>query len=137
MKKNKYIFYYYQKNNRTAAYLVIRLSKNGIRGYICDYAAEESRFFEDILKFVIRKKYLDVISIYNLNLPPDIAEILTRTGFRSKGILRRFEKKIIGEWPLMIRPVKKDISATDWLIENLDVRHMGSWDIKEICSDSS
>jgi hypothetical protein len=136
-KRNRYLFFYYQKNGRTFAYLVTRLAAKSRRGYICDYAADSIHYIEDILKCIIDKNFFDVLSIYNLNLSPEITDILSKTGFRDKGILRRLEKKIIGEWPLMIRPVRKDLSERDWLIDGIDVRQTGNWDIKEICSDSS
>jgi hypothetical protein len=135
--RNKYVFYYFQNDGKIAAYIVIRLSKNGCRGYICDYAAEETRLIEDILTFVIREKHFDVISIYNLNLSCELYGILIKTGFRDKSLLRRIEKKVTGEWPLLVRPVKRAIAETDWLIGDIDLRSIGSWEIKEICSDSS
>jgi hypothetical protein len=136
-KRNRYAFYYYQNNGKIAAYIVIRQSQNGRRGYICDYAAHENRLIEDLLTFIIKKKHFDVISIYQLNLCSELYGFLLKTGFSDKGLLRRIEKKIIGEWPLLVRPVKRTVTETDWLIEGLDVRRTEHWEIKEICSDSS
>jgi hypothetical protein len=135
--KNRYVFYYYQNEFKTAAYIVIRQSQNGRRGYICDYGAAEYQYMEDILKFIIRKKHFDVISMYRLNLCSELYGILAKKGFSDKGLLRRIEKKIIGEWPLLVRPVKRSMAETDWLVEGLDIRRSEIWEIKEISSDSS
>jgi hypothetical protein len=75
--------------------------------------------------------------MYRLNLCSELYGILAKKGFSDKGLLRRIEKKIIGEWPLLVRPVKRSMAETDWLVEGLDIRRSEIWEIKEISSDSS
>jgi hypothetical protein len=136
-RRNKYVFYYRTAHDRIAAFLVIRVSPNGLRGYICDWAAKDNRDLAEILVFAVREKHFDVLSIYDLNLPPDLLEVLASAGFRRNGMLRRIERRRTGEWPLFIRPVQMAVSETDWLISGLDARSPETWEIKEICSDSA
>jgi hypothetical protein len=43
----------------------------------------------------------------------------------------------MGFMPLLVRPVKRSMAETDWLVEGLDIRRSEIWEIKEISSDSS
>jgi len=136
-KRNKYLFYYFKDNNIIKSYIVIRLSQNNRRGYICDYAADDERYFEIILDFIIKMKRLDIISIYNFSLTDNFSRILKNLSFRENSLIRLIEKRLNGEWPLLIRPVNKDFSESDLNIEGTDIRKAGNWEIKEICSDAA
>jgi hypothetical protein len=136
-KRKKYIFYYYKDNNSINSYIVMRLSPNNRRGYICDYASDDNKFLEEIIKFIIRMKHLDVISIYRYSLTDNFLRILNRLRFQKNSFIRLIEKRLTGEWPLLIRPVKNDFSDSDLHIAGLDIRKIENWEIKEICSDAA
>jgi len=135
--RNSYVFYYYKERQTIDSFIVVRLSRNGRRGYICDYGAIDNHSFNKILKFIIKKKHFDVLSIYNLNIPPHLYKIFSSAGFREKNILRSIEQKINGVWPILIRPVNRNVNEADWFTGGIDLRQKDSWVLKEICSDSS
>jgi hypothetical protein len=136
-KRNKYFFYYFKDNGIVKCYIVIRLSQNNRRGYICDYAADDDRYLETILNFIIKMKHLDILSIYNFSLTDNFSRILKNLRFRENSLIRVIEKRLNGEWPLLIRPVNKDFAESDLNIEGTDIRKAGNWEIKEICSDAA
>jgi hypothetical protein len=136
-KRNKYLFYYFKDNNIVKGYIVLRLSENNRRGYICDYASDNERFLETILDFIIKMKHIDVISIYNFSLSNNFSRILNNLRFRNNSLIRLIEKQLNGEWPLLIRPVNKDFNESDLNIAGADIRKPENWEIKEISSDAA
>jgi len=135
-KLKKYMFYYCSKEHTTAAYMVVRLSPNGHRGYIIDEAFCDERAMESMLRVALEHKHFDVFSIYDLRLDKDIVQSLKGLGFRAGGLMRLFEKRTRGEWPLLVRPVKQEYSEDDWFVKGMDVRQAENWHIREICSDN-
>jgi len=77
-----------------------------------------------------------MLSIYHFSVSEEFREKLTYIGFRTSGLARRIERKKTGELPVLIRPVRKSYTETDWKIEGLDIRKITSWQMTEICSDS-
>lgn len=134
-KLRNYVFYYQRENSMTTGYLVIRLSPSGHRGYIIDYGASDNESMEKMLRFLVKIRHFDVLSILNLNLPDDFLQILKRAGFKAGGLMKMVKKKTRGEWPLLVRPVRQDYGEDEWFIGGLDIRQNETWKIKEICSD--
>ena len=58
-------------------------------------------------------------------------------GFKKISLFRIIEKRIKGELPLLIRPVKHNYSDSEFFVEGLDLRKIENWHIKGICSDDS
>jgi hypothetical protein len=135
-KRKKYMFYYCRKEHTTVAYMVIRLSPNGHRGYIIDEASCDDTSMESMLRVALEHEHFDVLSIYDLRLDKDIVQCLKGLGFRAGGLMRLFEKRTRGEWPLLVRPVKQEYVEDDWFLNGLDVRQAENWHIREVCSDN-
>jgi len=133
--RRKYAFYYYRRNNVVDGYVVINVSANNKRGFISDYSVADPVAIEKIMEFILKKKHFDIISIYSYSLNDDLLKILRKRHFKTKSLTRTIEKRKDGEWPLFIRPVKRNYAETDCFINGLDIRKIESWAIKEICSD--
>ena len=136
-KKIKYVFYFYKENGKISGYIVIRATANNRRGYIIDYAAEDSIKLEKLFKLAIKTNHFDIISIYNYSLTTGILNLLKKLNFKTNSIVQLIEKNVEGEWPLLVRPVQKKIIGTEFFVEGLDIRKIQNWSIKEICSDGS
>lgn len=133
--RKKYIFYYYKVDDIISAYVVLNLSKNNRRGYITDFAAQDISVLDKILDFIVESRHFDILSIYTYSLNDSLLQKFKRFKFKKNSITRKLEKKKNGEIPLFIRPVKRNFSEDDFSINNLDVRRIDSWSIKEIFSD--
>ena len=136
-KHNKYIFLYRIKNAVITGYVVIQVSPNNRRGYIVDYAQGDEISIENILKFIIKARFFDVLSIYHFSLTDSIKHKVQDLGFKKVGLFRVIERRVKGELPLLIRPVKHNYSDNDFFVEGLDLRKIENWHIKGICSDDS
>ncbi len=134
-KMNRYIFYYHRQNNITTGYIVIRLAKHNRRGYILDYAADDSAIIEKILAFIVKIKQFDIVSIYNYSFDNNLSQVFENLRFKTNSLVRKIERKLQGEWPILVRPVKRNYTESDCFIEGLDIRRIESWSIKAICSD--
>jgi len=86
---------------------------------------------------VLEKSHFDVLSVYRFSLGPDQARSFSALGFKTNGWLQQIEKKVKGDLPLLVRPVKKKFEAEDLFIEGLDIRKPENWMIKGICSDAA
>jgi len=136
-KHNKYIFLYRKINEVVAGYIVVRVSPNNRRGYIVDYAQEDETSIERILKFIIKARCFDVLSIYHFSLIDTIKHQVQDLGFKNVSLFRAIERRVNGELPLLIRPVKHNYSESDFFVEGLDLREIKNWHIKGICSDDA
>jgi hypothetical protein len=136
-KHNKYVFLYRTKNEVITGYVIIRVSPNNRRGYIVDYAQEDETSIEKILKFIIKARYFDVLSIYHFSLTDDIKHKIQDVRFKKVSLFRIIERRVHGELPLLIRPVKQNYSDSDFFVEGLDLRKIENWNIMGICSDDS
>jgi len=134
---NKYVFLYRIKDAVITGYVVIRVSPNNRRGYIVDYAQGDEISIEKILKFIIKARCFDVLSIYQFSLTEDIKQNLQDLGFKNVSLFRAIERRINGELPLLIRPVKHKHCDSDFFVEGMDLRKMENWHIKGICSDDA
>ncbi len=129
-KRNQYVFLYCIENKSLAGYLVIRISSNKLRGFIADYAGKDEASIEKLLKFIIKMKYFDVLSIYRFCLINNLEQKIEKLGFKSTSLFRVIERKTNGELPLMIRPVKQNFNDNDFFIDGLDLRKGENWYLK-------
>ena len=135
--RKKYVFYFCKKGNEVSGYMVVRVLPKNRRGFIIDYVAQDDVSAAKLVSFPIRNKHFNVLSISAYSVTGSMAAALKNFKFKRHGILRTIEKKIEGEWPLLVRPVKKNPEEQDYFIEGLDIRNPLNWSIKEICSDGS
>lgn len=135
--RKKYIFYYLKKDNEIIGYMIIRVLFPKKRGFIIDFAVQDEASALKLIKFPIRNKHFNVLSICTYSVTKPVASALAKSGFKHITILRSIEKIIEGEWPLLIRPVAQKISNRDFYINGKDVRMFQNWTLREICSDGS
>jgi GNAT superfamily N-acetyltransferase len=135
--RKKYIFYFFKEQNEIKGYMVVRVLPEKNRGFIIDYEIQDEAAALKLTTFPIKNKHFNVLSICAYSVTMPMAHALLKLGFKQKSILRYIEKKIEGEWPVLIRPVKQNISEQDFYINGLDIRDFQNWSLKEICSDGS
>jgi GNAT superfamily N-acetyltransferase len=133
---NKYVFYYFMKEDIPTAYVVIGISPNNQRGYILDFAGKEISALREIFRYVIRTKHFKLLSIYDFCLDDILRHDLKGLGFKTHGLVRIIERKLHGELPLLIRPTKWSLTESDFFIEGIDLRKIENWSLKPICSDA-
>ena len=135
--RRKYIFYYYHKNKMVTGYVVMKVSENNKRGFIVDFSADETVAIEKILEFIIKLKHYDILSIVNYSINENISWVLKKLQFKGNSLTCLIEKRRDGECPLFLRPVGYDYSESEYFIEDLDIRNIDNWSLKEICSDGA
>jgi hypothetical protein len=133
--KNKYVFYYKEKTNTVSAYIVLRLTSGGRRGYLIDFEASTEQDLSDLLTVVVNQWRADILSVYDYSLVGRWRKLFAQFGFKASGLLGIIEKKNRGNWPLLVRPITENPTESDWWVANRDIRNIGNWHIKEICSD--
>ena len=136
-RRSKYAFYYLMKTGVTAAYVVMGVSPNNRRGYILDCADRDGSSLDGLLRYVVGARDLDVISIYHFCAAGRLKQMLARHGFKAGGLLPLIERKARGVFPLLVRPAKCVGTDGEWLVGGLDIRRIGNWSIKGICSDAA
>ena len=134
--QQKYLFYYLMQDGGISGYLVLRLSPNNRRGYIVDYEGEGESTLRQILVHIIKGRQFDVLSIPSYGTDVVLGRALKAVGFRANGLVRIIEKRLHGELPVLVRPVRKDFAEDDLFVEGVDVRKIENWALKPICSDA-
>jgi GNAT superfamily N-acetyltransferase len=131
-----YIFYYFRENSQLKGYVVLGLSPNCRRGYILDFADVDGKSVVRLLSHMIQNRHYDILSIYHFSVDDEIKKQFKDLGFKTRGSVRSLERKKRGKLPVLIRPVRKSYTETDWEIDGLDIRKIKNWQMTEICSDS-
>jgi GNAT superfamily N-acetyltransferase len=134
--RGKYVFYTLLREDRPAGYVAIGLSPNNRRGFVLDFAEGEPNAIEGILRFILRARHLDVLSVYAFCLTAPQRATLEALGFRGSGVIPALETQRNGRLPLLIRPVKESFGEEDFLIEGADTRQLAAWSLKPIGSDA-
>jgi hypothetical protein len=132
----KYVFYYLRQHAKIRGYIIVGLSPNYRRGYILDYADIDGDSVTRLLRYMIQNRHFDILSIYHFSIDDELRQRFRDLGFKVKGLMRILEEKKTGELPVLIRPVQKSYTETEWNVEGLDIRNIKNWQMTEICSDS-
>lgn len=135
-RNNRYGFYYFKKNNIIKGYAVILVSDNNWNGLIVDYEESCEGALRKILRYIIQKNHVDMLTILNVGLNGSFYKNLKDSGFRADNLMAKREIKKHGIFPFLIRPVKKHCIENDWIIQGLDIRAIRNWNIKWICHDA-
>jgi GNAT superfamily N-acetyltransferase len=136
-KRKTYIFYYHRKSNVTTGFIVMGVSPTTGRGYILDYAQADDTAIEKILQYALEMKHFDVLSIYSFGIDDNLSKTLDSLRFKSNSLIRTIEKRVKGELPLLLRPVRRKYVESDFSIKGLDTRKVENWRIKGICADDA
>lgn len=83
---NKYVFYYLMEADNITAYVVMGVSPNNQRGYILDWAEREDRAIGKILRYVIRAKHFDLLSIFDFCLGDILMQTFKDLGFKTHSL---------------------------------------------------
>jgi GNAT superfamily N-acetyltransferase len=134
-KRNKYVFYYHRKDNVTTGYVVVGVSPTTGRGYILDYAQDDDTAIQRILSYAVKMKHFDVLSIYHFGLSDDLLKTLYGLRFKTNSLIRTIERRVKGELPLLLRPIRKNYVESDFFVNGLDMRRVDNWGLKGICAD--
>ncbi len=136
----KYVFYFFMKDNTVKGYVVVRLSTNNNTGLIIDYAQAGVDAIKKILKYIIKAKHFIDLSIYSYGIDKQLYKTFSDLGFALQAKWMKFipgrglKKKPL--FPLLVRPVKETVSEQDFVLYGLNILDFSNWLIKPICSDS-
>lgn len=133
----KYAFYFYRRGGAILGYLVIRVSDDMEQGFIVDYEQEGEEPIGRILDHIAELEDFDELNILNVSVDEYFWETLKARKFKKWSLRRSLGKIVRGEWPLLVRPVKRDCSEDDWFLWGLDIRNIENWKIKGICGDAA
>ena len=135
-KRNKYLFYYRVKNRLITGYVIVKLSEYNFRdGKILDYAENDAGSIEKILKYILKFKHFDILSIYSYGMSENFLQILKNLPQTKNSVIKKKEIDEKDQLQLLVRPVKKKLFDSDWLIDGVDLKNIENWEIKPICSD--
>jgi hypothetical protein len=133
--KLKYAFYFYRQGDTTLGYIVMLVSDDNGQGFIVDYGQKGDEPIGRILDHIVEMAEFDGVNILNVSVDELLWETLKRRKFKRRSLLRSVRRRVYGEWPVLVRPVKRDCSESDWFLGGLDIRNMENWKIKGICGD--
>ena len=134
-RRNRYIFYYSRKDNVIAGYVVMLVLQDNQSGYILDFAEIIGGEIRKILRHILREKHVDITAIFDVNLDENFRQQLKDLGFKPDSLIEKRVRKVTGLYPFLVRPVKRHCIEDDWHIEGIDIRDIGNWEIKGICTD--
>ena len=135
--RRKYLFYYYWENKELKGYLVLRTTGYPPSGVILDFEQTETAVFDELLRFVIGHANWSTLTVWDLDLDREIRRSLRKRKFIPSGWVERVLRRSQADPCVLIRPSKKDFSASDFYVRGLDLRKTENWEFKEMCSDIS
>ncbi len=133
----KYAFYFYRRGDAILGYLVMLLSDDIGQGFIVDYGQEGEGPIGRILDHIAEMAEFEEVNILNVSVDECLWETLKPRKFKRWGLRRSLWKMVRGEWPLLVRPIKRECSEDDWFLGGLDIRVMENWKFKHICGDAA
>lgn len=131
----RYVFYYLLDGDQLTAYVAIGVAPNNLRGYLLDCAGVDATRTERILRELVARRHFQVLSVYHFCMDDTLSRLLAPLGFKRHSLFRLLERRVTGELPVMVRPVKEQYTDRDWVVNGLDVREAGNWAMKGICAD--
>jgi len=134
-KKNRYVFYYFRSRGVITGYVVMLLLQDDELGLIIDFAGLHDEAVHHIMRHIISKKHVDMMSIPKVSLSEKYSRFLKKSGFKAESVLERRIRRVTGICPFLVRPVKRLCSEHDWYAGGLDLRDAENWHIKGICND--
>lgn len=135
--KRKYAFYFYRRADVVMGYLVMLVSEDTEQGSIVDYGQDGDGPIGRILDHIFEKGEYDKVNILSVGVDDRLWRTLKSRKFTKWGLQRRVQKLTGGEWPVLVRPVKREYGVDDWFLEGLDIRELESWRLKPICGDGA
>ena len=115
--KNKYTFYRCQQDCIT-----VSMNEN-YSALILDYTENDVDVLKRIIQYATNVGSFTSIMIKDFSLSNGFSQVLKELGFKS-----RSKRRVV---PVLVRP-----TGDDWLIDGLDIRKVGSWELRGICSDN-
>jgi hypothetical protein len=134
---DKFVFYFRRAGDDTVAYLAVAVTAGGHRGYVIDHADSDGESCGRLFEFAAARGDFKVLSVFAHSLGAPLAATLRRNGFHADGIMGALEKRVRGNLPILVRPLRAEPAEADWFIDGQDVREKGNWAIKGVCSDST
>ena len=132
--RNRYVFYFGREAGRISSYMVMRFSPGARRGYIVDYAGPRGSL-SPLVGFAAKAGHADVLSVWSTGMEPEARLLFESHGFKAECALTAIERRVRGEWPVLVRPVPASPEEKDWIVNGLDVRVGANWRLREVGSD--
>jgi len=133
----RYVFYFARREQEMSAFIVMKLSEDKRSGSIVDFGGKDEAEIAKILSHITDSGDFQDTRVLNVGLENSFLKLLKAQGFSSRPLRRMLKRAILGEAPILVRPVKQPCLEEDWFISGLDTRLATNWRIKPICSDSA
>ncbi len=108
--KSKYAFYFYRRGGAILGYLVILLGDDMGQGFIVDHGQEGEEPIGRILEHIAESADYDELNILNVSVDEYIWKTLKTRKFKKWGFRLSLSRMVRGEYPLLVRPVKRECS---------------------------
>ena len=128
-----YIFVYQWNGNKLISFLVYK-ERLDQRFTLIDYCFDNYQSFGNMLSFSLKKLKPTIIDTWIISREREFVNILKKHGFISMKMLYKFSKKLIHP-PALVRPTNKNLNEKDWIIDSLNIKEVGSWNLFHIDSD--
>lgn len=119
------IFIYNKNDSKLTSYFIIKKRSN--KHYsLLEYGFTNRYEFKKTLKYAVRKLAIPILSVYYVSKPD--FELFKYCGMiKEPNITKKIRKK--KTLPVLVRPTTKDVKASDFVIDGLDIREISNWQI--------
>ncbi len=136
----KYVFYFLLDGDVFRGYVALGVSANNLGAEILDYGARDDQALREILSYIDRRRHFLALSIFGYGADDRLRKVLADLRFSAVHSLQTFLQKGSIEnlaFPILIRPIAKSFTEQAFMIDDIDVRRIESWQLKPICSDGA
>lgn len=135
--RERYSFAYARRDGGLAAFVAVRGESAPGAGAVVDHAERVPQGVAVLADRLLASGRFGILSVWDVRPLGPAGEAWRRRGFRSLDGLKRLAGQTRPPMPLLIRPLKPQVVAGDWVRHGRDLRERSSWNITEICSDGS
>jgi GNAT superfamily N-acetyltransferase len=136
----RYAFYYRMEGDVARAFAVFDISTDGRCGSLLDYGEARPGFLRATLCHACTSGDFVALSALGYGLDARVFRILRELGFRPVHTLKTLFKRGSVEAlapPVLIRPIPRVFDDGAFRIGALDMRRLGDWRLKPVCSDAA
>ena len=129
-----YVFGYCTKKDELVGYVALDITSEKIISLL-EYGYKDLSYFEELLKTIIKKLPVPIITAYVFTRPKEEKGVLSRCGFRDKNnwlinLLKRMGYISKADLPgALIKPISENITESDFILNGKDVRDPENWSL--------
>jgi GNAT superfamily N-acetyltransferase len=132
---SRYLYYYLTQGADLVGFTVILVRADAVIGMVMDYGETIPGAVQSILRFVVRKGHFGILKAAGYSPLGGVLTDPRGLGFHLTQPPEVDRRPSPDTWPLLVRPVRRELQEGDWLLGGLDIRNIQNWEIKEIAYD--